>query len=65
MSLQEIYVTAGQAATLLQVSRLSVWRWVKSGKLAGERVGKITLISRAEVEELALERQARESVEFR
>ena len=65
MSLPHTYVTTGQAAVLLQVSRLTVWRWVKSGKLSGEQVGKIILIPRAEVEELALERQARESVEFR
>jgi excisionase family DNA binding protein len=65
MSLQDTYITAGQAAALLNVSRLTVWRWVKSEKLSGERVGRITLIPRAEVEELARERQVRESLEFR
>ena len=65
MNLQSLYVTTGQAADLLHVSRVMVWKWVKSGKLSGERVGRITLIPRAEVEELALERQARESLEFR
>jgi excisionase family DNA binding protein len=65
MSIQDTYVTAGQAAALLSVSKQTVWRWIKLGKLYGEHAGRDVLISRAEVEELARERQVRESLEFR
>ncbi len=58
MSLQDVYVTTGQAAALLHVNRLTVQRWVRSGRLTGERVGNVTLIVKKEVEQLATERKA-------
>ena len=58
MALQDLYLTTGQAAAVLQVNRLTVQRWVKSGKLSGELVGRVTLISKDEVHRLAVERGA-------
>jgi excisionase family DNA binding protein len=33
------YLTAPQAARLLKVSTMTVWRWIKAGKLPAVRVG--------------------------
>jgi excisionase family DNA binding protein len=52
MTLDEVYCTTGQAAKRLGVNRLTIQRWVKAGKLSGERVGNVTLIPIVEVERL-------------
>jgi len=54
--LSELYLTTGQAASRLGVNRLTIQRWVKSGRLPGEVVGYVTLILRADIERLANER---------
>ncbi len=51
------YITTGQVASLLNVNRLTVRRWLKSGRFTGYRIGNFTLISRLQVEELIVERQ--------
>ena len=53
MTLADRYVLTGQAATMLNVNRLTVQRWVRAGLLRGERGGYVTLIDRAQVEQLA------------
>lgn len=55
MNLSHIYMLTGQAAALLRVNRLTVQRWVKTGRLRGERVGYVTLIDRQQVEQIAAE----------
>lgn len=50
MTLASIYMTTGQAASRLSVNRLTIQRWVASGRLSGERVGNVTLIPIVEVE---------------
>lgn len=50
MSLADLYMTPSQAASALSVNRLTVRRWVASGRVLGERVGTITLIWRADIE---------------
>ena len=47
------YITTGQAASLLNVNRLTVRRWIKAGRLTGYRIGNFTLINKFEVEKLA------------
>ena len=42
----ENYVTKAEAATLLNVNRLTIWRWVRDGKLQAEKVGRELLIRR-------------------
>lgn len=56
MNLSDIYMLTGQAAALLMVNRLTVQRWVKTGRLRGERVGYVTLIDKQQVEQIATER---------
>jgi excisionase family DNA binding protein len=54
--LSDVYTTPGQAASLLLVNRLTIRRWVKEGKLHGERVGNITLIPKVDVWHIAQQR---------
>jgi len=53
----DIYTTPGEASALLLVNRLTIRRWVKSGKLRGERVGSITLILKEDVQRIAQKRE--------
>ena len=45
-------MTVEQVANHLQVSRVTVWRWIRSGRLSGVRVGRIRRISRSSLFQL-------------
>jgi len=45
-------MTVQQVASHLQVSRVTVWRWIRSGRLAGIRVGRVRRIPLEELREL-------------
>ena len=45
-------MTVGQVAEHLQVSRVTVWRWIRSGRLSGVRVGRVRRISRSSLFQL-------------
>ena len=47
--LTDIYVTKAQAAAILNVDSLTIWRWVKDGKLNAEKVGREVLIRREDL----------------
>ena len=57
--LDDIYTTPGEAAKLLLVNRLTILRWVKSGKLRGERIGRIYLILKEDAWRIAKEHRIR------
>ena len=59
-SVADSYLTIGGTAAALAVNRITVRRWLQSGRLHGERVGKVTLIPKAEVEALARARASAE-----
>src|SRR5574341_421560 len=46
------WLTVGQVAELLQVSRVTVWRWIRSGRLSGIRVGRVRRISQSSLQQL-------------
>jgi excisionase family DNA binding protein len=50
MELSEFFYTVGQVAKLLDVSRITVWRWAKEGKFNAQFIGREALIPRWEVE---------------
>lgn len=50
MALKDSYFTISQAAKHLGVTRQTVSRWVAEGKLLTEKVGRETLIEKAELE---------------
>src|SRR3972149_8084386 len=46
------WMTVEQVANHLQVSRVTVWRWIRSGRLSGVRVGRVRRISRSSLFQL-------------
>jgi excisionase family DNA binding protein len=45
------WLTVQQVADHLQVSRVTVWRWIRSGRLSGIRVGRVRRIARSSLQE--------------
>jgi excisionase family DNA binding protein len=61
---EQEYYNIADVAALLGVSRVSVWRWIKSGRLPAARLGHRTVrITRKDLEQVA--RATRASVELR
>jgi excisionase family DNA binding protein len=52
----DAYVTIGQASRLLLVNRATTRRWVKQGRLRGQKMGLVTLIPKEDVSKVAKER---------
>jgi len=52
-------VTVAQAAKILGCARLTIYRWVKSGKTAGIDLAGLLFIPRTEVERLQKQRAPR------
>lgn len=44
------YYSVSDVATMLDVNRVSVWGWIRSGKLSASRVGRTTRIQRQDLE---------------
>jgi excisionase family DNA binding protein len=55
-NLCDVYVTIGQAAGLLRVNRATIGRWVRRGKLRGQKMGLVTLIPKEDILKVAKER---------
>jgi excisionase family DNA binding protein len=49
MSIKDNYFTLSEAANELNVTRQTVFRWIKNGKITSEKVGRETLIEKAEI----------------
>lgn len=47
--LKDEYLTLGQSAEALKVTRQTIARWIKSGKIKTERVGREVLIHKSEL----------------
>ncbi len=43
------WLTVQQVAERFQVSRVTVWRWIRSGRLAGIRVGRVRRIAMKDI----------------
>ena len=41
MEILDYFYTESQVAELLNVNRITVWRWIKSGKFRMQRVGRM------------------------
>ncbi len=57
MNILDFFYTEGQAAQALNVNRLTIWRWIKEGKLDIQRVGREVLIPKWEIELMKSNRQ--------
>jgi excisionase family DNA binding protein len=47
--LSDLYASITQTASILHVNRAIVRRWIKEGKLKGEKIGQTTLIPKEDV----------------
>ncbi len=50
MEIADFFYTEGQVARRLSVNRITVWRWIKSGKFSAQHVGREVLIPKWEVD---------------
>ena len=50
VNVAELFCTLTEAAEQLDVNRLTIRRWINSGKLQSQRIGGVVLIERSEVE---------------
>lgn len=58
MEIGDYFYTENQAAKLLGINRITVWRWIKNGKFNTQRIGGIVLIPKWEVELLKTKQKA-------
>ncbi|MFC1901726.1 helix-turn-helix domain-containing protein [Chloroflexota bacterium] len=50
MNILDYFYTESQVAKLLNVNRITIWRWIKDGKFNIQRVGREVLIPKWEVD---------------
>jgi len=50
MQIIDYFYTEKQAARMLGVNRITIWRWIKSGRFNIQHVGREVLIPKWEVE---------------
>lgn len=58
MEIAEFFYTEGEAAKLLCVSRVTIWKWIKANKFSIQRVGREVLIPKWEVELLKIQHKS-------
>jgi excisionase family DNA binding protein len=63
MALKDTYFTISEAAKELRVTRQTLYRWIKTTSLPTEKVGRETLIEKADLEKLKM-RKIAEVVDF-
>ena len=44
------YFTLGEAAKELSVSKVTIWRWINTGKIDADRIGREVLIEKSIIE---------------
>jgi excisionase family DNA binding protein len=50
VKIADFFYTEQQVADLLNVNRVTIWRWLKAGKFNTQKVGGVVLIPKWEVE---------------
>lgn len=56
MDIADYFYTEQQVATILGLNRITIWRWVKAGKLNIQRIGGVVLIPKWEIDLLKAKR---------
>jgi excisionase family DNA binding protein len=59
MEIGDYFYTENQAAQLLGINRITIWRWIKNGKFNAQHIGGIVLIPKWEVELLKTKQKVR------
>ena len=62
MHIVDYFYTEQQAAKLLGVNRITIWRWIKQGKFSVQQVGREVLIPKWEVELIQQARDKKHTV---
>jgi excisionase family DNA binding protein len=55
MEILDYFYTENQAAKLLNVNRITIWRWIKDGRFNIQRVGREVLIPKWEIDLIRVE----------
>lgn len=50
MQISDYFYTEAQAAKQLGVNRITIWRWIKAGKLNVQKFGSVVFIPKVEIE---------------
>lgn len=56
------YVTKAEAARKLGVNRLTIWRWIKAGRLPAEKVGREVLIKLDDLSQVTKPKRGRKPI---
>ena len=57
IQVQADFYTHKQATLVLGVTRKTLWRWIRDGKIQGHNLGREVFIEKAEVERIKAERE--------
>lgn len=57
MKISDFFYTETEAAKTLAVNRITIWRWIKDGRLNAQRVGGVVFIPKDEVKLVKKERK--------
>jgi excisionase family DNA binding protein len=57
IKISDFFYTETEAAKFLGVSRITIWRWIKQGKLDAQRVGGVVFIPKWQMELMRTESQ--------
>ena len=49
MQISDYFYTEDQAANQLGINRITIWRWIKAGKLNVQKVGNVVFIPKEEI----------------
>ena len=49
MLISNYYYTLGDAAKVLGVTRICIWKWIQQGKIQGEKIGRETIFPKWEI----------------
>jgi excisionase family DNA binding protein len=50
VQISEFFYTEAQAARILGVNRITVWRWIRAGKFDAQKIGREVIIPRWQVD---------------
>lgn len=50
MLISNYFYTLGDAARVLGITRVCLWKWIQKGKIRGEKIGRETIFPRWEIE---------------
>jgi excisionase family DNA binding protein len=50
MQILDHFYTESQAAKELGINRITIWRWIKSGRFNIQRIGKVVFIPKWEID---------------